>query len=110
MNFTPIFLKTENELNKILRKQRKHRQRLGILFLSTWDEGSKTLLPFILWIALECLMHLLFLKQLKCLTWCSSKDRGLSRRIIYPACIKSLVCENLLVLGSHLSFFRTFCF
>tara|TARA_R110002051_G_scaffold70334_1_gene126399 strand:+ start:144 stop:461 length:318 start_codon:yes stop_codon:yes gene_type:complete len=44
MNFTPIFLKTENELNKILRKQRKHRQRLGILFLSTWDEGSKTLL------------------------------------------------------------------
>jgi hypothetical protein len=41
--YSPIFLKTENELNKILRNQRKSRRDMGILFLSLWDRHSKEL-------------------------------------------------------------------
>jgi hypothetical protein len=42
--YAPIYLRTENELNKILKRQRKTRQDLGILFVSLWDPHSKTLM------------------------------------------------------------------
>ena len=43
MQYTPVFLSTENELNKVLRKQRQSREQLGVLFVSLWDEHSRTL-------------------------------------------------------------------
>jgi hypothetical protein len=41
--YSPIFLKTENELNKIIKRQKKTKQDLGILYVSLWDAHSKTL-------------------------------------------------------------------
>tara|TARA_R110002074_G_scaffold127756_10_gene267542 strand:- start:1576 stop:1902 length:327 start_codon:yes stop_codon:yes gene_type:complete len=43
MQYTPVFLKTENELNKVLRKQKQARNPLGVLFVSLWDDHSKKL-------------------------------------------------------------------
>jgi len=39
----PIFLKTENQLNKVLRNQKKRGDELGVLFVSTWDEHCNNL-------------------------------------------------------------------
>ena len=41
--YKPIFLKTENELNKIIKRQKKTKQDLGILYVALWDDHSKTL-------------------------------------------------------------------
>ena len=41
--YSPVFLKTENELNKLLKKQKRIRNDLGILFVSLWDEPSTEL-------------------------------------------------------------------
>ena len=37
------FLKKENDLNKIIRKQKRDRNKVNILFTSLWDDASKTL-------------------------------------------------------------------
>jgi hypothetical protein len=42
--YSPIFLRTEHELNKALKKQRRGRTDLGILFTSLWDDQSKALI------------------------------------------------------------------
>jgi len=42
--YSPIFLKTENELNKILKVQKKTKNDLGILFISLWDKNSNKLI------------------------------------------------------------------
>jgi len=42
--YTPIFLSTENQLNKVLRKQKKYNHRLSILFVSLWDKESMNLI------------------------------------------------------------------
>ena len=42
--YAPIYLRTENELNKILKRQKKTRQEMGLLFVSLWDPHSKTLM------------------------------------------------------------------
>jgi len=41
--YAPVFLQTENELNKVLRKQKKSKQELAILFTSLWDSYSQEL-------------------------------------------------------------------
>ena len=41
---SPIFLKTENELNKVLKAQKKTKEDLSILFISLWDKHSETIL------------------------------------------------------------------
>jgi len=41
--FNPIVLKTENELNKILRRQKKTGEEVNILFYSLWDKWSNDL-------------------------------------------------------------------
>jgi len=41
--YSAIFLKTENELNKVLRRQRKTKNDIGILFVSLWDDQSEKL-------------------------------------------------------------------
>lgn len=45
--YKPIFLKTENELNKIIRRQKKTKEDLGILYVSLWDKHSQTLVDTI---------------------------------------------------------------
>ena len=45
--YSPIFLKTENELNKVLRKQKKNKTDLGVLFVSLWDKHSQELIEVI---------------------------------------------------------------
>ncbi len=45
--YSPIFLRTENQLNKLLKTQRKSRKDWGILFVSLWDDASKTLVETI---------------------------------------------------------------
>jgi hypothetical protein len=42
--YHPVFLQTENELNKILRKQKKSKQELAILFTSLWDSYCQDLI------------------------------------------------------------------
>ena len=42
--YSPIFLKTENELNKVLKSQKKTKEDLSILFISLWDNCSETIL------------------------------------------------------------------
>lgn len=42
--YSPIFLRTEHELNKALKKQRRSRTDLGILFTSLWDNQSNVLI------------------------------------------------------------------
>jgi len=42
--YRPIFLKTENQLNKILRQQKRTRSDMAVLFLSLWDEKSMELM------------------------------------------------------------------
>ena len=41
--YSAIFLKTENELNKVLRRQRQTKNDIGILFVSLWDDQSEKL-------------------------------------------------------------------
>jgi hypothetical protein len=36
--YSPIFLSTENHLNKVLKKQKKAKESIAILFTSLWDE------------------------------------------------------------------------
>jgi hypothetical protein len=38
--YKPIFLRTENQLNKILKAQKKSGERVAILFTSLWDPQS----------------------------------------------------------------------
>ena len=42
--YKPIFLKTENQLNKILRQQKRTRNDMAVLFLSLWDPHSEALM------------------------------------------------------------------
>jgi len=44
MLYSPVFLKTENELNKVLKKQKRTRSAAAVLFVSLWDKPSQTLL------------------------------------------------------------------
>ena len=37
------FLKKENDLNKIIKRQKRDKSRLNILFISLWDESSSAL-------------------------------------------------------------------
>jgi|TARA_R110002020_G_scaffold106771_2_gene248299 hypothetical protein len=37
------FLKKENDLNKLIKKQKRDRGRINILFTSLWDQHSQTL-------------------------------------------------------------------
>ena len=41
--YSPVFVKTENELNKIIRTQKRTNEEIGILFTSLWDEPSQAL-------------------------------------------------------------------
>jgi len=41
--YSPIFLGTENELNKVLRRQKKTKHSIAILFTSLWDDKSSDL-------------------------------------------------------------------
>ena len=45
--YTPIFLKTENELNKIIKRQRNTKHDMAILYVSLWDKASQTLVAAI---------------------------------------------------------------
>tara|TARA_R110002020_G_scaffold59341_3_gene161848 strand:+ start:2041 stop:2388 length:348 start_codon:yes stop_codon:yes gene_type:complete len=38
--FNLIFLTKENELNKILKSQRRSRKKINVLFTSLWDQNS----------------------------------------------------------------------
>lgn len=38
------FLKKENDLNKLIKKQKRDRGRINILFTSLWDQHSQTLI------------------------------------------------------------------
>ena len=42
-NFSLHFLEKENDLNKVLRSQKKNKNLAYILFLSLWDEWSSAL-------------------------------------------------------------------
>ena len=42
--YSPIFLGTENELNKILRGQKKSKRNINLLFTSLWDNQSTDLI------------------------------------------------------------------
>ena len=42
--YKPVFLRTENQLNKVLKQQKKSRHDLGVLFLSLWDQHSEKLM------------------------------------------------------------------
>jgi len=42
--YSPIFLSTENHLNKVLKKQKKTKHSMAILFTSLWDENSLDLI------------------------------------------------------------------
>lgn len=41
--YKPVFLRTENQLNKVLKNQKKTRQEMAVLFVSLWDDQSKAL-------------------------------------------------------------------
>ena len=45
--YKPVFLRTENQLNKVLKNQKKSRHDLGVLFLSLWDDHSQKLLDLL---------------------------------------------------------------
>ena len=45
--YSPIFLTTENQLNKLLKKQKKYKLSMAILFISLWDEQSTKLVELI---------------------------------------------------------------
>ena len=42
--YSPIFLSSENQLNKVLKKQKKSKQNVAILFTSLWDDNSSDLI------------------------------------------------------------------
>ena len=41
--FSLNFLEKENDLNKLIKKQRREKGKLNILFTSLWDEASESL-------------------------------------------------------------------
>ena len=41
--YKPVFLRTENQLNKVLKQQKKTRHDMAVLFVSLWDDHSETL-------------------------------------------------------------------
>tara|TARA_R110002110_G_scaffold150953_4_gene343052 strand:+ start:159 stop:473 length:315 start_codon:yes stop_codon:yes gene_type:complete len=45
--YSPIFLRTENELNKVLKKQKRTKADLGVLFVSLWDRHSQELVKLL---------------------------------------------------------------
>jgi len=42
--YTPVFLKTENQLNKVLKQQKRSGEPISLLFISLWDDLSKDLM------------------------------------------------------------------
>lgn len=45
--YAPVFIKTENQLNKVLKHQKKTKQDLGVLFVSLWDTHSDELVKLL---------------------------------------------------------------
>ena len=45
--YKPVFLRTENQLNKVLKQQKRSRQDIAVLFLSLWDPHSKRLVKLL---------------------------------------------------------------
>ena len=45
--YAPVFIKTENQLNKVLKHQKKTKQDLGVLFVSLWDTHSEELVKLL---------------------------------------------------------------
>jgi hypothetical protein len=43
MKYRPVFLRTENQLNKLLKRQKKTGEQLTILFISLWDDWCSEL-------------------------------------------------------------------
>mgnify|MGYP005837616123 CR=1 FL=1 len=41
--YFPIILSTENQLNKILKQQKKLKLQMGVMFVSLWDKHSQKL-------------------------------------------------------------------
>jgi hypothetical protein len=41
--WSPIFLRTENQLNKVLKQQKRLKSSIGVLFCSLWDPYSEKL-------------------------------------------------------------------
>ena len=41
--YKPVFLRTENQLNKILKTQKKTGDKVSVLFTSLWDKHSEKL-------------------------------------------------------------------
>ena len=41
--YSPVFLRNENQLNKVLKNQKKTREEMAILFVSLWDKLSQKL-------------------------------------------------------------------
>ena len=45
--YKPVFLRTENQLNKVLKQQKKSRHDMGVLFVSLWDTHSEDLVQLL---------------------------------------------------------------
>ena len=43
MKYKPVFLRTENQLNKLLKRQKRTGEQLTILFISLWDNWCSDL-------------------------------------------------------------------
>ena len=41
--YSPVFLTTENQLNKVLKQQKKFKIPMGVMFISLWDKPSQRL-------------------------------------------------------------------
>ena len=41
--YSPVFLTTENQLNKVLKQQKKFKIPMGVMFTSLWDKHSQRL-------------------------------------------------------------------
>ncbi len=41
--FSPVFIRTENQLNKLLKQQKKTGEEVNLLFVSLWDGWCETL-------------------------------------------------------------------
>jgi hypothetical protein len=51
--YNPVFLQSENELNKILKAQKRTGQHVSILFVSLWDQWCNDLVDTIKATALD---------------------------------------------------------
>jgi hypothetical protein len=69
--YSPIFLSTENHLNKVLKRQKKAKESMAILFTSLWDE--------------ECIKLVEALKKDDALTKLYGSAPGHNTRILYIA-------------------------